>query len=87
MANVDKPLTFTTHAYDAILERELDMAWIDRTARHPTWSRPNPRPGIERRFRAVPEFGGRILRAVCLETPEEIRIISVFFDRRAREPK
>lgn len=87
MADVNKPLTFTTHAHDAILERKLEMDWIDRTARQPTWSRPDPRPNRERRFRAIPEFGGRILRVVCLETDHEIHIITVFFDRRAREPK
>lgn len=87
MADVNKPLTFTQHAHDAIEERELEMDWIERTTRQPSWSRPDPRPGIERRFRAVPEFGGRILRVACLETADEIRIISVFFDRRAREPK
>jgi uncharacterized DUF497 family protein len=82
-----KPLTITQHARDAIDERELEMDWIEITTRQPSWIHPDPRPGIERRFRAIPEFGGRILRVACLETTHEIRIISVFFDRRAREPK
>jgi hypothetical protein len=41
------------------------------------------RPGVERRFRAIPEHGNRVLRVVCYETALEIRI-DVFFDRDAR---
>ena len=81
-----KPLQFTNHAQDAILERELDPSWIERTVRDPEWSNPDPkRPGVERRFRAIPEFGGRVLRVACLETNDEIRIVTVFFDRDARK--
>ena len=82
-----KPLRFTRHAQDTIVERELDRSRIDRTVRQPEWSRPDPRrPGVERRFRAIPEFGGRVLRVACLETVDEIRILTVFFDRDARKP-
>jgi hypothetical protein len=80
-----KPLQFTTHAEDVIRERKLDRGWIEATVRNPEWTRPDPyRPGVERRFRRIPEFGGRILRAACFETASEIRIITVFFDRDAR---
>jgi hypothetical protein len=82
-----KPLRFTRHAQDAIVERELDQRWIESTAREPEWTHPDPRrPGVERRFRAIPEFGGRILRVACVETADEIRILTVFFDRDARKP-
>jgi hypothetical protein len=82
-----KPLQFTRHAQDAIAERELDRDWIERTVRAPEWSRPDPRrAGVERRFRVIPEFGGRILRIACIETADEIRILTVFFDRDARKP-
>ena len=53
-----KPLRFTRHAQDAILERELDQSWIERTVREPEWRLADPRrPQVERRFRAIPEFG------------------------------
>ena len=82
-----KPLRFTRHAEDAIGERELDPEWIEMTVREPEWSHPDPRrSGVERRFRAIPEFGGRILRIACIETADEIRILTVFFDRDARRP-
>ena len=86
MANT-KPLRFTTHAQDAILERELEQGWIERTVREPEWSGPDPRrPHVERRFRVIPEFGGRVLRVACIETADEIRVLTVFFDRNARKP-
>ena len=86
MPNI-KPLRFTSHAQDAILERELEQSWIERTVREPEWSRPDPRrPGVERRFCVIPEFGGRVLRVACIETADEIRVLTVFFDRNARKP-
>jgi hypothetical protein len=83
-----KPLWFTKHAEDAIAERKLETDWIESTVRKPEWSHPDPyRPGVERRFRAIPEFGGRIMRIACIETTAEIRILTVFFDRDARRPR
>jgi hypothetical protein len=82
-----KPLRFTRHAQDAVEERTLDIDWIERTVREPEWSRPDPRrAGVERRFRVIPEHGSRILRVACIETADEIRILTVFFDRDARKP-
>jgi hypothetical protein len=80
-------LRYTQHAEDSIVERELERDWIERTVADPDWSVADPRnPGIERRFRAIPEFGGRILRVACLENADEIRILTAFFDRDARKP-
>lgn len=88
MAPGRKPLMLTQHAQDAVEERELDPDWIARAVRRPDWTIPDPRrPGVERRFRAIPEFGGRTLRVACFETPTEIRILTVFFDRNARRPE
>jgi hypothetical protein len=82
----NKPLRFTRHAEDAIMERDLDRTWIERTVRQPEWFRPDPRrAGVERRFRTIPEFDGRVLRVACFETEDEIRILTVFFDRDARK--
>jgi hypothetical protein len=88
MSGPTKPLTFTKHARDAILERKLELGWIEKTVGEPEWSHPDPgRPGVERRFRSIPEFGGRILRVACLENTNEVRILTVFFDRDARGPR
>ena len=42
--------------------------------------------GIEQRFRAIPEYENRVLRVACLETAAEIRILTAFFDRKAKRP-
>lgn len=82
-----KPIRFTRHAEDVIVERELDWSWIERAVRNPEWSGRDPRRiGVERRFRTIPEFGNRVLRVACIETEREIRVLTVFFDRDARKP-
>ncbi|TMJ03730.1 MAG: DUF4258 domain-containing protein [Alphaproteobacteria bacterium] len=59
--------------------------WIDGAARNPDWSAADPKDArLERRVRRIDDFGGRVLRVVCDETDETIRVISVMFDRNAR---
>lgn len=82
-----KAIALTDHAKVALEERSLDLAWIERTARDPEWTEPEPGdPALERRFRAVPERDGRILRVVCGEDDATITIVTAFLDRRARRP-
>ncbi len=80
-----KPLAITAHARVRMHSRQVRMDWVELTVRTPDWSEPDPRdPAIERRFRAIKEFGGRILRVACIETATMIRVIRVMFDRNAR---
>jgi len=82
-----KTITYTSHAETALRERQLEKGWIEKTARFPAWRQTDPGGGgVERRFRVIEERGGRVLRVVCMETADEIRIISAFLDRRARRP-
>ncbi len=39
---------------------------------------------MERRFRRIPEFGGRVLRVAVNTTVEPNRVASVFFDRKMK---
>jgi len=39
---------------------------------------------IQRCFRRVPEFGGRVLRVTVNRTVEPKRVVSVFFDRKMK---
>jgi hypothetical protein len=49
-----KPLFLTQHAWDAVEERKIDPAWIERAVRMPDWIVPDPhRQGVERRFRVI----------------------------------
>jgi hypothetical protein len=80
-----KPITLTRHAETRLRERVIPFAWVERTARNPSWTEPEPAdPTLQRRFATIPEFGDRALRVVCAETPSEIRVITVTFDRGAR---
>ena len=85
---MSKPLHFTAHAQTVILERQLEWAWIEHPVRDPDWRETDPSgPPTERRFRRIPECTGRVLRVICLESEEEIRIITAFLDRKARMPQ
>jgi uncharacterized DUF497 family protein len=80
-----KKLVLTRHAEAKMYERGIRLEWIERTIRNAHWIEPEPRdPSAERRFGAVPEFGGRMLRVVCVETESAIRVIAATFDRGAR---
>ena len=82
---MSKPLVLTHHARIRMAERKLPMSWVEQTARYPEWIEPDSSGStVQRRFRAIPEFGGRILRVACVETDFDIRIITVTFDRDAR---
>jgi hypothetical protein len=80
-----KPLAFTAHARTRLAERQIRASWIEETVYAPDWTEPEPSdPAVERRFRAIRQFEGRVLRVACVETPTAIRVISVMFDRNAR---
>jgi hypothetical protein len=80
-----KKIILTRHAETKMLERGIQLDWIERTIRNPQWTEPEPRdPFAERRFAPVPEFGSRMLRVVCVETESAIRVITATFDRGAR---
>lgn len=80
-----KPVILTAHARIRLRERDIDPKWVEDTALKPDWVEPERGdPTVERRFRAIPQFAGRILRVACAETNSGIRVISVMFDRSAR---
>jgi uncharacterized DUF497 family protein len=80
-----KAVILTAHARARMESRQVQLQWVEDTARAPDWTEPDPDdPAVERRFRAIGQFGERTLRVACVETPAAIRIISAMFDRRAR---
>jgi hypothetical protein len=80
-----KTLRLTAHAEVRLVRRGLLLAWIEATVSEPEWREPDPADAsVERRFRSIDEAGGRILRVACVETEDEIRVITAMFDRNAR---
>jgi Domain of unknown function (DUF4258) len=80
-----KPVTFTAHARTRLRDRRIDLKWIEEAIFDPDWTEKDPKdPAVERRFRTVWQFGGRVLRVACVETNSSVRVISAMFDRNAR---
>ena len=75
----------TKHAEKVLAEREIAAEWMERTLSSPELVLPDPDDAmVERRFRRIPEFGGRVLRVAVNTTVEPNRIVSVFFDRKMK---
>jgi len=75
----------TNHARRAVAERDIAVEWIQRTLDAPELIVPDPEDAaIERGFRRIPEFGGRVLRVAVNRTVEPQRVVSVFFDRKMK---
>jgi hypothetical protein len=69
----------------ALAEREISMAWVERTLASLELRRPDPEDAtVERRYRKIPEFGGRVFRVAVNTAVEPNREVSVFFDRRMK---
>ena len=57
----------------------------ERTLSAPELVLPDPDDAtVERRFRRIPEFGGRVLRVAVNTAVEPNRVVSVFFDRQMK---
>lgn len=82
---MEKPVAYTKHAGVVMGERGLEPEWVEAAVRNPQWVEADPDdPKVVRHFRSVPERGGRFLRVALVETATEFRILTFFFDRRAR---
>ena len=80
----DLPIVLSNHARDMIGEREIPLHWIEQVLRNPAFTEPDPRhPGAVRAYAPIGAFGDRMLRVVYYDNGTEIRVITLFFDRRA----
>jgi len=77
--------TLTEHAKKVLDERRVPLEWLERTLDHPALTEEDPADAsLERRYCAIPENDGRVLRVVVNTSVEPVRVVSVFFDRRMR---
>ncbi|GDX09978.1 hypothetical protein LBMAG57_17500 [Verrucomicrobiota bacterium] len=75
----------TLHAKVALAEREILLEWMERTLAAPELCLPDPDDAtVERRYRRIPEHGGRVLRVAVNTAVEPERVVSVFFDRKMK---
>jgi hypothetical protein len=79
-------LRLTKHAQEALGVRNIAFAWIEQAVTSPDFVEADPRrPGRTRSYKAIAEFGGRVLRVVHRPEGDDIVIITVHFDRGARK--
>lgn len=75
----------TKHAQKALAEREIPIEWLEKTLTAPELVLPDAADtSVERRYRRIPEFGGRVLRVAVNTAVEPQRVVSVFFDRKMK---
>jgi hypothetical protein len=61
------------------------QAGIEATVTNPEWTVADPfRLGVTRSFRAIPEFGNRVLRVAHRPENADIFVLTAFWDRGAR---
>jgi hypothetical protein len=65
-------------------ERGIALSWIEATVTSPDKVEPDPDPALTRSFKAIVDFGGRILRVVHRQDGADILVLTAFFDRGAR---
>jgi hypothetical protein len=79
-------LRLTKHAEEAILKRNLALDWIDRAISSPDFTDTDPHdPALTRSFKAIVEADGRVLRVVHRPEGNDILVITVHFDRDAKQ--
>lgn len=77
--------TLTEHAKKVLAEREISLEWLERALNEPLWRQPDADDAsLERRYRPIPEFDGRVLRVVVNPSVKPVRVVTVFFDRSMR---
>ena len=75
----------THHAQKVLEERQIPVEWLERTLNLPELRQPDPKDAtVERRFRRIPEYGGRVLRVAVTTAVEANQVVSVFFDRQMK---
>ena len=85
MPSEESGLQFTRHALQAVEERKIQVNWVEETIARPDLRTNDPEDEeLERFFKRIPEYGGRVLRVVVNTREYPWRVVSAFFDSRMR---
>ena len=78
-------IRLTKHAREAVDVRNISLAWIEATVSSPDFVEMDPRhPERTRSYKAIVEFGGRVLWVEQRPEGDDIVVITVHFDRGAQ---
>jgi hypothetical protein len=80
---MNKLLKFSAHATTMMLERMIQEEWIMRAVTGPDTTEERNDEEIHY-LKQIPESGGKILRVIINPQTNPHRVITVFFDRRAK---
>ena len=77
-------MRLTQHAEIQVLRRGIDLAWVAAAVATPDWTAPDPDPALMRSYKAITEFGARVLRVVHRPDGKDVLVVTAHFDRSAR---
>ncbi len=76
----------SAHTQDMLKERSIPEEWVWRTIDKPDWENMGEDNNTHY-FKGIPEHEGRILHVVVNPHVSPRKVVTVFFDRRARRQK
>ncbi len=75
------------HVIEAMAKRGILEIWVMAALTTPDWTEPDPRrPDRTRSYKAIAEYGGRVLRVVHWSAGPDIVVLTAHFDRNAVKP-
>ncbi len=78
-------IRLSKHTSDEMAGRGITLGYIEATLAHPDWTVPDPTdPALRRSYKAVAEFGGRILRVVHRAEGTDVFVVTAHWDRGAK---
>lgn len=78
-------IQLSKHCMDEMDVRRIAAAFIEATVSTPDWMAPDPTDAaLTRSFKAIPEFGNRVLRVVHRPDGHDIFVVTAHWDRGAR---
>jgi hypothetical protein len=80
-------ITFSKHAKDMLMERDILEEWVLRTINSPDRSEKRVEDDNWHYTKSIPERGNRVLRVVVDQRVTPYRVVTMFFDRRLRRRK
>ena len=77
-------IKLSIHAQQQSARRGLASSWIEATISFPDWTAADTDPALTHSFKAIEEFGGRILKVVHRQAGPDILVVTSYFDRDAK---
>lgn len=78
-------LKLSKHTADEIEGRGIQVAYIEAALASPERVAPDPKdPALIRSFKAIPEFGNRVLRVVYRPQGADVFVVTAHWDRGAK---